>query len=86
MIPPMLIFPRVHSKEHFVKVAPTGSIVRAHPSGWMTMKHFVSHVRPSNKDKVLLLLDNYHSTSLWKPLTMLKSMVSSSFISTPLLP
>ena len=25
------------------------------------MKHFVSHVRPSNKDKVLLLLDNYHS-------------------------
>ena len=25
------------------------------------MKHFVSHVRPSNKDKVLLLLDNHHS-------------------------
>ena len=25
------------------------------------MKHFVSHVRPSNKDKVLLLLDNDHS-------------------------
>ena len=68
MIPPMLIFPRVHCKEHFVKGAPTGSIVRVHPSGWMTsenffswMKHFVSHVRPSNKDKVLLLLDNHHS-------------------------
>ena len=25
------------------------------------MKHFVSHVRPSNKDKELLLLDNYQS-------------------------
>ena len=25
------------------------------------MKHFVSHVRLSNKDKVLLLLDNHHS-------------------------
>ena len=68
MIPLMLIFPRVHCKEHFVKGAPTGSIVRAHPSGWMTsekffswMKHFVSHVRSSNKDKVLLLLDNHHS-------------------------
>ena len=54
MIPPMLIFSRVHCKEHFVKGAPTGSIVRAHPSAWMTsenffswMKHFVSHVRPS---------------------------------------
>ena len=68
MIPPLLIFPKVHCKEHFVKGAPTGSIVRAHPSGWMTsenffswMKHFMSHVRPSNKDKVLLLLDNHRS-------------------------
>ena len=68
MIPPMLIFPRVHCKEHFVKGAPTGSIVRAHQNGWMTsenffswIKHFVLHVRPSNKDKVLLLLDNHHS-------------------------
>ena len=68
MILPMLIFPSVHCKEHFVKDAPTGSIVRAHPSSWMTlenffswMKHFVLHVRPSNKDEVLLLLDNHHS-------------------------
>ena len=68
MIPLMLIFLRVHCKENFVKGAPTGSIVRAHPSGWMTsenffswLKHFVSHVRPRNKDKVLLLMDNHHS-------------------------
>ena len=68
MIPPMFIFPRVHFKEHFVKGAPTGSIVRAHPSGWMTsenffswMKHYVSRFRPSNNDKVLFLLDNHHS-------------------------
>ena len=86
MIPPMLIFPRVHWKEHFVKGAPIGSIVRAHPSGWMTsenffswIKHFVSHVRPSNKDKVLLLLDNHHSYVTQETMTMLKSMVSSCF-------
>ena len=40
MIPPMLIFPRVHWKKHFVKGALTGSIVRGHPSGWMTSENF----------------------------------------------
>ena len=33
MIPSMLIFPRVHCKKNFIKGAPTGSIVRTHPSG-----------------------------------------------------
>ncbi|XP_076805471.1 uncharacterized protein LOC143449241 isoform X2 [Clavelina lepadiformis] len=68
-IPPMFIFPRVHYKDHFIKNgAPTGSIGRAHPSGCMTaenflvwMKHFVSHVRPTHEDKVLLLLYNHQS-------------------------
>ena len=40
MIPPKLIFPRVHWKEHFVKGAPIGSIVKAHPRGWMTSENF----------------------------------------------
>ena len=68
MIPPMMIFPRKHFKEHFIKGSPTGSIGCAHPSGWMTaenflvwLKHFVSHVRPTKEDKVLLLLDNHQS-------------------------
>ena len=68
MIPPMMIFPRNHFKEHFIKGSPTGSIGCAHPSGWMTaenflvwLKRFVSHVRPMKEDKVLLLLDNHQS-------------------------
>ena len=40
IIPPMLIFSRVHWKEYFINAAPTGSIVRAHPSGWMIRKTF----------------------------------------------
>ena len=66
-IPPMSIFPRVNYKDHFIKNgAPTGPIGKAHPSGWMNtenfliwMKHFVSHVRPTHEDKVLLLLGNH---------------------------
>ena len=61
---PCLYFPEYTG----FKGAPTGSIVRALPSDWMTsenffpwLKHFVSQVRPSNKGKVLLLLDNYQS-------------------------
>ena len=66
MISPMQIFPRKLYKEHFIKGAPTGSIGCAHPSGWMSaenffvwIEHFVSHVRPREEDKVLLLLGNH---------------------------
>ena len=67
-LPPMFVFPRVNYKDHFIRGSPHGSIGVAHPSGWMTkenfllfMKHFVKYVRPSNENKVLLLLDNHES-------------------------
>jgi hypothetical protein len=33
-VPPMLIFPRVHFKDHMIIGAPAGSIGGANPSGW----------------------------------------------------
>ena len=67
-IPPMFVFPRVHYKDNFIKEAPTGTIGRAHPSGWMTsenflefLKHFVFYERSIREKKVLLLLNNHQS-------------------------
>ena len=64
----MFVFPRVHYKDSFVNGAPPNSIGAAHPSGWMTaenfltfMKHFVRHVRCSQEETVLLILDNHES-------------------------
>ena len=66
--PPMFVFPRVLYKDSFVNGAPPNSIGAAHPSGWMTaenflkyMKHFVRHVRYSQEETVLLILDNHES-------------------------
>lgn len=67
-VPPMMIFPRVHFREHFIAGAPPGTLGAAHPSGWMTsenflmfVKHFVQHVHCTAENKVLLLLDNHES-------------------------
>ena len=50
-IAPILIFPRVYFKEHFICDEPAGCTGTAHPSGWMTgdgfllfMRHFVNQV------------------------------------------
>lgn len=67
-VPPMLVFPRVHFKEHFIRDGPPGCAGAAHKSGWMTeegflhfIHHFVRNVRPSKDRPVLLLLDNHES-------------------------
>lgn len=69
-IPPMLIFPRVHLKDHMLKDSPTGTIGAANQSGWSTedkfvqfLDHFIDHVKPSKKERVLILMDN-HETHL----------------------
>ena len=66
--PPMFVLPRVQNKDHFIKGAPTGTIGRAHPSGWMRsenlldfLKHFVFHVRSTREKNVLFILDNHQS-------------------------
>ncbi|XP_072398037.1 uncharacterized protein [Diabrotica undecimpunctata] len=67
-IPPGIIFPRVHFKEHMINNAPPGTIGMATSSGWSNaelfveyLQHFISVVKPSPENKVLLILDNHES-------------------------
>ncbi|XP_041358910.1 uncharacterized protein LOC121375496 [Gigantopelta aegis] len=67
-VPPMLIFPCVNYRDHFINGAPPGSVGAAHKSGWMTsetflafMKDFIKHLWCSVDNKVVLLLDNHES-------------------------
>ena len=67
-VPPMFVFPRVHYKDAFVNGATPNSIGAAQPSGLMTadnflkyMKHFVRHVRCSQEETMLLIIDNHES-------------------------
>ncbi|KAB0805318.1 hypothetical protein PPYR_02288 [Photinus pyralis] len=67
-IPPMFIFPRKRFKPFFMTGAPTGSIGEANGSGWMDtdtfftyIKHFAKYSKPSQENKILLLLDNHRS-------------------------
>jgi len=67
-LPPMLIFPRVNFKQHFVNNGPSGCIGASHPSGWVTassflmfVQHFHKHVKCSPSSPVLLILDNHIS-------------------------
>lgn len=68
MVPPMFVFPRVKFHDHFIRDGPTGCIGASHPSGWMTsdnfyifIQHFAKVAKPSQEQKILLLLDNHHS-------------------------
>ena len=65
VLPPFFIFPRVHYKQHFVNGGPEGSSGSARTGGWMNedifleyLNYFVSHVRSSHENKVLLIMDN----------------------------
>ena len=67
-VAPMFVFPGVHYKGSFVNGAPPNTIGAALLSGWMTaknflkyIKHFVRHVRCSQEETVLLILDNHES-------------------------
>ena len=64
-VAPMMVFPRVHYREHFIRGGPPGCIGGATKSGWMDeenfksfMVHFVQSVKCSKERPVLLLLDN----------------------------
>lgn len=67
-IPPVIVFPRVHFKEHMLVGAPAGSLGLASPSGWMNselfikvIEHFIKHTHSSKENPTLLLLDNHES-------------------------
>lgn len=69
-LPSMLIFPRVHYKNTMLFGGPPGCIGAANPSGWSNeetflifLDHFLSSVKCSREDRVLLIIDN-HETHL----------------------
>ncbi|CAH0721624.1 unnamed protein product, partial [Brenthis ino] len=67
-IPPLMVFPRKNMKAELLDGAPPGTIGGCHPSGWIQpelftkwLRHFVSIVKPSKEDPVLLILDGHYS-------------------------
>ena len=65
-VPPMFVFPRKRMKDELMDGAPPGSIAGCHPSGWIQsdlftkwMNHFISYVKPTEKDPVVLILDGH---------------------------
>lgn len=67
-LPPVMVFPRTHFKQHMLNGAPPGSLGLANPSGWMnselfveTMKHFIKHSQSSQENPCLLIMDNYEA-------------------------
>ncbi|CAH1972182.1 unnamed protein product [Acanthoscelides obtectus] len=69
-IPPMLVFPRKNMKPELLNGAPPGSVARFHPSGWIQqdiftdwLRHFILHVKPSESEQVVLILDGHYSHS-----------------------
>lgn len=72
-VPPMFVFPLKNYREHFILAGPTGSIGTANKSGWMKeedffifIKHFAKFAKPTENNRVLLILDN-HQSHLYLP-------------------
>lgn len=68
-IPPLLIFPRKKMTQILMKGAPSGSIGRCHPSGWIQTNlftdwfhHFIEKTQPTEASPVLLIL---HTLAIW---------------------
>ena len=67
-VPPFLIFPRVRMRPELLCGCPPGTKGVAQKTGWMTgecfleyLEHFVLHVKCSQANQVLLLVDNHCS-------------------------
>jgi len=67
-IPPMLIFKRKRMTELLLRGSPPGTLGACSDNGWITnelflkwLKHFAAHAKPSNDEKVILLLDGHGS-------------------------
>lgn len=67
-LPPAMIFPRVHFKEHMVKGSPNGRLGLATKTGWMNselfprvLEHFIKHSGCSKDSPAVLFMDNHES-------------------------
>ncbi|RVE52221.1 hypothetical protein evm_003140 [Chilo suppressalis] len=78
-LPPVMIFPRVHFKQHMIAGAPTGTLGLATASGWMnselfvkTMQHFINHTQSSIENPSLLIMDNFEAHICIEAITLAK--------------
>ena len=67
-LPPVIIFPRVHFKEHMLSGAPSGSLGLACKTGWMNgelfldvMNHFIKFSSSTKENPSLLIYDNFEA-------------------------
>lgn len=67
-VPPMLVFPRVRYKDHFLTGAPPGSIGTSTRSGWINeetfaqfLEHLAENTNCSTDRPILLILDNHEA-------------------------
>lgn len=71
ILPPVMIFPRVHFKQHMLNGAPLSTLGLATQTGWMntelfvkTIEHFIKSTNSSQENPSLLIMDNYVHISL----------------------
>ena len=64
-LPPAMIFPRVHFRDHMLRGAPPGTLGLANKTGWMNSElfsevidHFIHHSKSSKDEPSLLVYDN----------------------------
>ena len=67
-LPPVMIFPRVHFKDHMISGGPPGTLGLATQSGWMNselfprvLDHFIKHMSCSVQNPAVLFMDNHES-------------------------
>ena len=67
-LPPVMIFPRVHYKDHMITVAPPITLGLATQSGWMNgelfprvLDHFIKQMCCSTQNPAILSMDNHDS-------------------------
>jgi hypothetical protein len=73
-IPPLIITPWKNMKLQLINEAPPGSAYACHPSGWIQtdpftqwFHNFKRHVKPTEEDPTLLVLDGHSSHTRNKP-------------------
>ena len=67
-LPPAMVFPRVHFKDHMIKRAPPGTLGLATQSGWMNgelfprvLNHFIKRMGCSIENPAVVFMDNHES-------------------------
>ena len=78
-VPPMMLFKRKNMNKNLMKGAPHGAVGVPSPTGWMDtaifvkyLHHFISHVKPSESNPCLMILDGHASHKSLEVVTVAK--------------